>query len=77
MGMDIDYNKLGIFKVLMTKYIENMINEFPYLEEFKDKKARSPAANHLFDVDLKGKLLSKEKKECFHSWVAKGLFLCK
>ena len=77
LGMDIDYTKQGIFKVLMTKYIENMINEFPYLEEIKDKKARSPAADHLFNVNPKGKPLGKERKECFHSWVAKGLFLCK
>ena len=67
LGMDIDYSEMGVFKVLMTKYIENMINEFPYLEEIKDKKARSPAADHLFEVDPKGKPLDKEKKKCFHS----------
>ena len=77
LGMDIDCNKPGVFKVLMTKYNENMINEFPYPEEIKDKKARTPAADHLFDVDPKGKPLGKERKECFHSWVANGLFLCK
>ena len=77
LGMDIDYSKPGIFKVSMTKYIDNMINEFPYPEEIKDKKARSLAADYLFDVNPKGKPLGKERKEFFHSWVAKGLFLCK
>ena len=31
LGMDIDYTKPGIFKILMTKYITSMINKFPPL----------------------------------------------
>ena len=77
LGMDIDYSKPGIFKVLMTKYIQSMIDKFPYPEELKTKSAKSPAAEHLFNINPKGKPLDKAKKECFHTWVAKGLFLCK
>ena len=75
--MDIDYTEPGIFKVSMVKYITGMIEKFPFKDELYTKKGQSPAADHLFMINPKRKLLTQEKKECFHMWVAKGLFLCK
>ena len=59
----------------MTKYLEEMINEFP--EEI-DKKAVTPAADHLFKVrpPSEQKLLSEEQARSFHHAVAKLLFVC-
>ena len=75
--MNIDYSEPGIFKVSMEKNIATMLEKFPYPDKLDKKRAKSPGANHLFMIDLKGILLDKECKECFHTWVAKGLFLCK
>ena len=77
LGMDIDYTEPGVFKVSMVKYITGMIEKFPFKDELENKKRRSPAADHLFMINPKSKLLTQDKKECFHTWVAKGLFLCK
>ena len=54
-----------------------MIEKFPFKDELENKKGQSPAADHLFMINPKSKLLTQDKKECFHTWAAKGLFLCK
>ena len=60
----------------MTDYITKMINEFDYKDELKTK-ATTPATNYIFKVNNQCNKLSKEKSEIFHTYVAKGLFLCK
>ena len=39
--------------------------------------ATTPATNYIFKVNNQCNKLSKEKSEVFHTYVAKGLFLCK
>ena len=77
LGMDINSTEPGVFKVSMTKYIQSIINKFPYPEELATKKAKIPAADHLSNINPQGVPLDKKKKKCSHTWVAKGLFLCK
>jgi hypothetical protein len=65
----------GVLKVNMTKYIENMINKFPVKLRKKDV-AKTLAGDNLFNLGTGAKLDTK-RSEIFHTFVAKGLFLCK
>jgi hypothetical protein len=58
----------------MTKYVENMLNNFPVQLGKKDV-AKTPAADNLFNLGTGAKLDTK-RSEIFHTFVAKGLFLC-
>jgi hypothetical protein len=59
----------------MTKYVENMLNNFPGKLGTKDV-AKTPAGDNLFNLGTGAKLDTK-RAEIFHTFVAKGLFLCK
>jgi hypothetical protein len=59
----------------MTKYVENMINNFPMKLGKKDV-AKTPAGDNLFNLGTGAKLDTK-RSEILHTIVAKGLFLCK
>jgi hypothetical protein len=75
LGMELDYRKRGELKINMTKYVENMINDFPVRLGKKDA-AKTPAADSLFNLGTGAKLDTK-RSEIFHTFVAKGLFLCR
>jgi hypothetical protein len=73
--MELDYRKRGKLKINMTKYVENMLNNFPVQLGKKDV-VKTPAADSLFNLGTGAKLDTK-RSEIFHTFVAKGLFLCK
>jgi hypothetical protein len=73
--MELDYWKQGELKINMTKYVENMLNNFPVKLGKKDV-AKMPARDNLFNLGTGAKLDTK-RSENFHTFVAKGLFLCK
>jgi hypothetical protein len=73
LAMKLDYSTPEKLKVDMTDYIKNMVNDFP--EEVT--KSSYPWNETLFKVDEKTPKLSKEKRELFHTFVAKGLFVSK
>jgi hypothetical protein len=75
LGMVLDYSNKGKVKIDMTRYIEKMVDEFPIKLKSTDL-ASTPAADNLFDAGT-GKKLEKDRKEIFHTWVAKGLFVAK
>jgi hypothetical protein len=75
LGMELDYQKQGVLKVNMMKYVENMINEFPVKLGKKDV-AKMPAGDNMFNLGTGTKLDTKRSK-IFHTFVAKGFFLCK
>jgi hypothetical protein len=75
LGMELDYQKQGELKINMTKYVENMLNNFPVKLGKKDV-AKTPAGDNLFNLGTGAKLDTK-RAEIFHTFVAKGLFLCK
>jgi hypothetical protein len=58
----------------MTKFVENMLNDFP-VELGKKDVAKTPAGDTLFNLGTVAKLDTK-RSEIFHTFVAKGLFLC-
>jgi hypothetical protein len=59
----------------MTKYVENMLNNFP-VQLGKNDIAKTPAADSLFNLGT-GAKLDMKRSEIFHTFVAKGFFLCK
>jgi hypothetical protein len=73
--MELDYRKQGELKINMTKYVENMLNNFPVKLGKKDM-AKTPAGDNLFNLGTGAKLDTK-RAEIFHTFVAKGLFFCK
>jgi hypothetical protein len=75
LGMALDYCKRGEVKINMTKYVGNMLNNFPVKLRKKDV-AKTPAGDNLFNLGTGAKLDTK-RAEIFHTFVAKGLFLCK
>jgi hypothetical protein len=56
-----DYQKQGEFKINMTKYVENMINEFPVKLGKKDV-AKMPAGDNLFNLGTGAKLDTRHKE---------------
>lgn len=73
LAMKLDFNEKGKLKVNMIDYVKGMIEEFPD----KIENSLYPWNDNLFKVDDKATKLSKEKRETFHTFVAKGLFVCK
>ena len=78
LGMTLDYSQDGKVVIHMKDYIENMLKEFPHMDQVDEMKpVGTPAAEHLFEVNDKAELLDAKMKDDFHTAVAKGLFLCK
>ena len=56
------------------RHVQDLIDSWP--EKFKDMdKVATPSALDLFDKGS-GALLTKDKREIFHSVIAKGIFVC-
>jgi hypothetical protein len=75
LGVKLDYQKQGELKINIAKYVENMLNKFPVKLGKKDV-AKTPAGDNLFNLGTGAKLDTK-RAEIFHTFVAKGFFLCK
>jgi len=75
-GMILDYAEKGKLKIIMTDYVQKMLKDFPF-QQMLNKKANTPAAEHLYQVNPKGTKLGEERKEIFHTTVAKRLFVAK
>ena len=73
LGMDIEFLPKHKLKILMKEYICEAIEDFG---EDLTRKASSPAAKGLFEIDTKSKRLCQEKSDRFHSIVAKLLYVC-
>ena len=65
LGIQIDYTTLGEVKINMTRYIEKMIQEFPFKNELKNG-IKTPAGDHLFKVNKRANKLSNKMKDVFH-----------
>lgn len=70
--MTLDFLTDGECKVKQFEHIDNMIKSFP--EELGKNKVKTPSSNHLYEGG-EGLLLTNEKREVFHSIVAKGIFV--
>ena len=74
LGVIYDFSEPGKVKLDMIDYVQQMLDEFPVKFTEKDSVA-NPAATDLFEVG-NGKLLDAKTKKEFHTFTAKGLFLC-
>ncbi len=64
----------GVLQVDMTLYVKSMIADFPVNLSGEE---RFPWNENLFKVDDSSKILDAEKAKLFHTFVIKGMFLCK
>ena len=74
LAMILDYSSPGVMKVDMTNYVKSMIADFP---EKLTSTGRFPWTEKLYNVDETSKSLQKEKAKVLHTFVMKGMFLCK
>jgi hypothetical protein len=72
LGMTMDFTQSGKVKVTQRGFIDDVL--FSYGVQ---GKASSPALPDLFTIDESSPLLQDIKREEFHSWSAKLLYLCK
>ena len=73
--MLLDFTRAGKVKIRMDEYVQKMIDGFPVKFGENDSQ-ETPAGNDLLNAG-RGEILDDEKREIFHSYVAKGLFLSK
>jgi hypothetical protein len=73
LAMKLDFSESKKVKIDMTNYVKNMTDEFP--EDLT--KSTYPWNENLFKINEANKKLSIKKKEIFHTFVAKALFLSK
>jgi hypothetical protein len=73
LGMTIDYSEDGKVKIIMSDYIDRMLDEAP---DDMSGTAVTPAANHLFDINDKVEKLDDKQSELYHRLTAKALYLC-
>ena len=72
LGMKITINDNGTVSIIMPQYIDEAIDMFG---EDVTQGASTPARKGLFTIKKNSPMLSKEKKDKFHSIVAKLLYL--
>ena len=70
----LDFSEKGKVKIDMTDYTKKMVGEFP---EKMREGVKCPWTEKLFKVDEKSKPLERERAKLFHTFVMKGMFLCK
>ncbi|CAJ1952141.1 unnamed protein product [Cylindrotheca closterium] len=75
LGMALDFLVKGKVKIRMDDYVKNMLEDFP-IKFNKDSKQETPAGNDLLEAG-KGKLLSAEYRQIFHTTVTRGLNVSK
>jgi hypothetical protein len=74
LAMTLDFTTPGVLKVDMTSYIKKMLVDFPI--KFKGKN-KCPWSENLFKVDEASNKLPQDQVKIFHTFVMKGMFLCK
>ena len=77
LGMNLDYTIKDEVKITMIPYIKEMIQDFCEHDTSPDKKAKTPAAEFLFKVDDKLRLVNESRAKVFHTFVSKALFATK
>jgi hypothetical protein len=73
--MILDFLIPGVLQLDMTPYVKSMIEDFP---DKLSGKTMTPWNENLFKVDPTSKrLVDSERAKIFHTFVMKGMFLCK
>jgi hypothetical protein len=66
LGMVFNYTNKGILKVDISKYVEDMVDEFPVKLKLTNTTASTPVAEDLFAAG-QSKKLNAARKEMFHT----------
>ena len=74
LGMKLDFQTAGVAKINMVDYAKAMVNDFP--EELTSNGAY-PWTEKLFQIDKDSPALKESKRELLHTFVMRGMFLCK
>jgi hypothetical protein len=74
LAMVLDFTIPGVLQIDMTDYVKSMVNEFP---EKLTGNTSGPWNEKLFKVDPTSKKLDTKRAKTFHTFVMKGMFLCK
>jgi hypothetical protein len=74
LAMKLDYSTPGVLKVDMREYIAGMLDDFPHQLQ---GNVEVPWSEKLFKVDETSNKLEDKRRETFHSFVMKAMFLCK
>ena len=72
--MELDYSQKGKLCVNMTRYIKEILKEFP---ESLIGTAQQPWLESLFKTKTESKQLSKSKNSLYHTYIMKLMFLAK
>jgi len=72
LGTTLEYTSNNKVKISMYKYMDNMLTELP---ADMNGMVRTPAANHLFNINPDAKKQPKATAQQFHHLVAKLLYL--
>ena len=75
LGMQLNYENDGEVIIDMKRYVQDMLHDFP-IQFRKEQVATTPASEKIFITGM-GKPLENTRREIFHTFVAKGLFLSK
>ena len=75
LAMTLDFNTKGKLKLDMVDYTKKLIQDFPY--ELRGQSMNCPWTEKLFKVDQTSPVLDEKRKKIFHTFVMKGMFLCK
>eukprot|EP00978_Attheya_sp_CCMP212_P026894 scaffold89292_cov54-Attheya_sp.AAC.1 len=76
LAMVLEFNKEGKLVLDMWDYVKGMVNDWESVTESLPISS-SPWTEKLFKVDKTSPLLAKKSREIFHTFVMKGMFLCK
>jgi hypothetical protein len=74
LGMMLDYSEDGKVAICMDSYVNELLKEVP--DDMYGVMA-TPAADHIYEVDVDAVPLNKETADIFHTLTAKLLFLSK
>ena len=76
LGMTLDFTSTGRLSITMIPYVKDMLTLFSTFDP-SEKTAKTPAAEHLFDINDDCTPLPPKGVTTFHNFVAKALFLTK
>ena len=74
LAMILDFSIPGSLQIDMTPYVKEMVKDFPV--ELKGSN-NCPWGENLFQVNESAKPLSDKQRQIYHTFVMKGMYLCK
>ena len=74
--MHLDFSTKGWLALTMFPYIKEVVKDFTEYD-MSSRTTKTPASDHLFQVNPDAELLSQTEKAMFHNFIARALFLTK